>query len=174
LPLLVVLSVNVLRAMPQPRRLVAGLVGVIVIGYGVNFAVIWGQNCRYMAAARFRRTEAVVYYRDTFTSNRMSSESARINAMLNARDYSFFDDPILRFTPHPLTYYYILHAPLPSLALLSPEILPVGPPSLVSRLLRSLMGFAWCFGVIGAVMGIVGLASGQRAQGEMQDNKNVT
>jgi hypothetical protein len=162
LPLsLVVLGANVLPAMPRPRRWASVLAGVMVLGYGVNFAVFLNQSWRYIAAAHDRRGEALAYYRDVFTSNRLSRESARIMAMLDTHDYSFFDDPILRFTPSPAAYHNILHAPLPTLALLSPDIFPTGPPSMVSRLLRSLLDFAWCFVVTGAVMAGVGFASGR-------------
>jgi hypothetical protein len=172
LPLsVVVLGANVLRAMPRPRRWASVLVGAMVLGYGINFAVFLNQSWRYIAAAHDRRGEALAYYRDVFTSNHLSRESARIAAMLSTRDYSFLDDPILRFAPHPRVYQEILQAPMLTYALLSPEILPTGPPSMVSRLLRSLLGLGWCFSVTGAVMTVVGFASGRHFNGDLQESK---
>lgn len=150
---LVLISVNILGPMAR-RPLARGLLCAIVIGCSVGLVVACAPSWRYIAVARAHRTEAIAHYRDLFLSNRLRGEGDLINTMLITHNYLFFDDPILRFTPHPSTAYYFQRVPMAKLVLLSPEIVPLSPLSLASRFLRSFTNSAWCFAVLGLALAL--------------------
>lgn len=118
--------------------------GSVVVAYVAVAIPSVADSAAYLRDARANRERAVVFYREVFLRGRMEEEFRRINGRLEAHDYRFFDDPILRFSPDPIAYLNIQRAPIPSLALLGPDILPTRTPSVVARATKRLIeGGAW-------------------------------
>ncbi|PTX98905.1 hypothetical protein [Opitutus sp. ER46] len=130
------------------RRLLVPLAAL----YLCALVSVWLNAGTYLVAAHAHRAEAVAHYRALLTSPRMQQARVEMNERLRALDYRFFDDPILRFTPHPTVYGNILVRPLSALALLAPEILPSRPPSVTSRVVRVAFAAGPWLAVLGALL----------------------
>lgn len=141
------------RPLRWPWWLAGAVAGVYLSALASN---VWRQTRPYIESARAHRAEAIVHYRELLVSGRIADERTRLNALLAAKDHSFFDDPIGRFTPHPVAIRNFLVAPLPAMALLAPEILPIRPPSRLSQFLRVVKNVGWLIGIAG--IGLAALA----------------
>lgn len=127
------------------RPHIASIVGaVLAVGLATVFVT---RTVPYLEETHRYRDEALQFYRDAFLSGSIREEGYRLNGMLYRQDYSFFDDPILRYMPHPLTVEVIAEAPKPTLALLAPEILPIRSPSLPAKVTHWVCNKGWilCF-----------------------------
>jgi hypothetical protein len=149
---LIALGANLFSFIERRKVLIAGFGFAVLIAYCAGFVAVWRQSWRYIESARGHRIEAVAFYRGVFTSDLMPRERARMNALLAEKNYTFFDDPILRFTPHPVVYRNMLQSRSETLAMLSPEILPSRGMSRVSRFVGWLTNAGWCFAAIGVLL----------------------
>lgn len=138
------------------RRLTLPLLGAVYLAAaGVAF---WKKSWPYLESARTHRAAALAHYRALLVSDRIAEERTRMNALLAAKDYSFFDDPIGRFSLHPVAVRNFQLAPLPAMALLAPEILPLRPPSGFSRTIRAVKGGGAWIAIAGLGLFVLGLA----------------
>lgn len=108
-----------------------------VIYLGCFGSLFWLQSLPYLQAAHRDRDRVVTHYRQLLLSSEIVAHATRINEQLARRDYTFFDDPIGRFGLHPIVAENIRHAPLPSMSLLAPELVPARPASPVSEIVRA-------------------------------------
>ncbi len=117
--------------------------------YALNITILYKTvSLPYIQEARIHRTEAIEHYRQILLSkDRLQDERDRLNASLQAKDYSFLDDPLGRFSLHPFVAHYMAYFGTfdgsSTHALLSPEILHHRPVSLFSRLLTILRRNGW-------------------------------
>lgn len=137
------------------RRVGTAIVGAVAAIYIAGFCVhVWPRTVDYLRQARARRTEAVAYYQHLFTSAALLDNATGADRTLDRAGDRFYDDPILRFSPHRAILTTIARDRLTALSLLSPDILPVRPPSTVSVLTREVIRFGW----VAAVAGVAVLA----------------
>lgn len=117
-------------------------------------ALAWTVCRPYLQAAHARRDEVLVHYRSLLLSeSRLRAEAAGLNAALERRDHSFFDDPIGRFALHPIVIHnFLLYSPSTH-SLLAPEIVPIRPPSRFSRLVHAARDHGWLLLPAGALLG---------------------
>lgn len=127
-------------------------VGIIAVIAAVYLGRLYRTSWPDLQSAHQQRNEIVRHYRQALLSGTFRAESDQLNAQLMARDYSFFDDPIGRFAIPPLVAANIAATPLPALALLSPDILPVRPPSLTTRITRVLLLISPCVVLAGVML----------------------
>lgn len=108
----------------------------------------------YFDESHAQRESVVAQYRDWFLSGKIKEAGAAVNHQLEQRDYRFYDDPVGRYMPHPIAIANILAAPTPSLSLLSPDILPIREPSVMTRLTRFIIrqGKLLCY--LGILIGL--------------------
>ena len=143
------------------RIICVGLVGVILTALMTSFLHDTWPDLR---AAHENRATIVQHYRDALLSGNFRIESTRVNEQLMAGDYTFFDDPIGRFAIHPFAAQNIAASPIPTLALLSPDILPTRAPSMMARFLILLFRAGWGIAAIGILtFGLIGSAAWRRA-----------
>jgi hypothetical protein len=137
------------------RRVGTATVSAVTAVYVGGFCVhVWPKSVDYLRQARAHRAEAVAYYQHLFTSAALLDNATGADRTLDRAGDRFYDDPILRFSPHRAILTTIARDRLTALALLSPDIQPVRPPSLVSVLTRQVIRFGW----VAAVAGVVVLA----------------
>jgi hypothetical protein len=123
----------------------------------------------YVAEARAHRAAALAYHRAVLTSGQYGAEAARITARLARDGAGFFDDPVLRFTPGPVVLQNIAAAPLPSLALLGPDILPSRESSLLTKALGWLVRAGPFVAAVGLAVLLLPLGAGTRKIAKRDD-----
>lgn len=121
-----------------------GMVMVICLG-AFTLKVSWP----YLKVAHESRAAAVDHYRELLLEQDLAVEWDRMITQLMRRDYSFFDDPIGRFSIHPIVLGNLIAMKRAPLTMLSPEILPVRDPSGFSTLCRFVIGYSWLLCVLG-------------------------
>jgi hypothetical protein len=172
---LIVLSVIVLGAFGADaagrlrRPALFGLSGLIALAAAFFCLRMNEQSLPYLRSGHADRETNVQRYRANFLSGGLQQDFDRINAMLRVRDYSFYDDPVYRFVPHPVVSANIMRRPLPMLALLSPEIMPTRELSPLSVVVQLIIRHGWIFllpGVGLALAGIAGLRHDEPPAGE--------
>jgi hypothetical protein len=135
-----------------PGRVVLGItLSVYLMAYGT---LIWRQSWPYIASAAATRDTALEHYRTLLLSRRLAQEGTRLEGLLQAHDYSFFDDPIGRFSIHPVVIQNILINRPAALAILAPEVIPVREVSIPSKLIRGVTNAGWILGIAGIVTAI--------------------
>ncbi len=139
------------NAFRRPALLLMGAVALGYVFYGGN--LIRNVSWPYLKAAHETRTAALEHYRTLITKEDLHEESKRLHVLLNQSGHAFFDDPIGRFSLHPLILESTVKLNYRPLALLSPEIIPGRKPSLFSWLTRQLIAYGWLLGVLGVVLG---------------------
>jgi hypothetical protein len=138
-------------------RLAAVPIGFLYLIAGSGLLV--GESLPYIASAREQREEVTAHYVRVLASGRLLSEvRARINGRLSARDYTFFDDPVGRFAPHPVVIGNILLNPPAAYSLLAPEIVEGRTPSALSRVTRLIGKTGWIFCLAAAIVVIIGVS----------------
>ena len=90
-----------------------------------------------------------------------------MNRQLEQRDYRFYDDPVGRYMPHPIAITNILAAPVPSLSLLSPDILPIRDPSRTTRLTRFIISQGKLLCLFGLLSGAITLWAERRSRAHL-------
>lgn len=144
------------------RRLAGWGMGGLVALYVCGFAFRMGtESLPYLEDAHIRRNVVLERYRDLFLSGEIRLTGERINARLMEKDYRFFDDPMDRFAPHPIVVLNIIGHPLPTLSLLSPEILPVRARSLTGDMVQGMIRFGWLLLTAGVAAGAWGFWRGR-------------
>lgn len=148
------LAILVVSHLPRYRRVATILSLGITLLYGGSFTQKYLTVTQpYYDASHVQRDSVVAQYREWFLSGQIQEPSDVVNRQLELRDYSFYDDPLGRYMPHPIATANILAAPVPSLSILSPDILPVRDPSLVTRLTRFIISQGKHLYVIGILTG---------------------
>jgi len=159
LPLgIIILLVNLAAGFRPRPTLRLTSVGIIVIISAAFLAQFYRISWPDLQTAHNQRDAIVQHYSDALLSGAFRTESMRINEQLMARDYSFFDNPVGRFAIPPTVAINIAATPLPALALLSPDILPVRPPSLTAQMVRFLFSISPAIAVGGMILLVIGWA----------------
>ncbi len=135
----------------------SGVVALAVVYLFFFAALIGSQSWPYIRAAHDDRDEAVTHYRRLLLSGDIVVRSLWMNDRLARRNYSFFDDSINRFALHPAVARNINGAPLSSLSLLAPELIPTREPSFVSGLVRAVKNAGWMFFLLGGFLALAAL-----------------
>ena len=125
------------------REIVWGTGGLLAVYLACFSLRIWGVTLPYLSEAHAHRLDTIDQYRNLLVSGKIQQTGDRINARLIEKDYRFFDDPVDRYAPHPIVVLGIIRKPLPALALLSPEILPVRKESFTSDVVHGLIRWGW-------------------------------
>lgn len=120
-------------------RTAGPVLGILyVVALGTLFA---RETLPYFERANATRDAAVTHYRNLLLSGRVIAHAAETNDKLVARDYRFFDDPIGRFSVHPVVATNLARSGGRGLLGLSPEILPARERSVLSIALQTF--FRW-------------------------------
>jgi hypothetical protein len=132
----------------KPLVRLASLGGIGVISGAILLTFIQ-TAWPVLQASHSNRAEVVLFYQKSLLSGKFQVQSDQINQQLIDRDYTFFDDPVARYGVHPYAAHNIAAAPVPALALLSPDILPVRSPSLIMQAFTQLLRFGWALAALG-------------------------
>jgi hypothetical protein len=120
-----------------PTRLV---LAAIVLTYGVFLAtLLWYSSRPYLEQAHDTHADAETRMRRLLLSDQIYQEAARLNRPLQKKDYLFFDHPFERYMMHPAIARNYHLAPLPALAVLSPELIPTRPVAAGTRFMAGLI-----------------------------------
>ena len=136
----------------RPVLLLLGALGFCYAVYAGN--LIRTVSWPYFQAAHETRAVAIEHYRTLLLQQDLLVECERMTTLLQTQDYTFFDDPIGRFSLHPGVMENLLALHRRPLALLSPEIIPIRRPSNFSWFTDRLIACGWLLGLLGIMLGI--------------------
>jgi hypothetical protein len=113
----------------------------------------------YIAGAHAHRPLAEARLRRLLLARTIEQDAARLQRPLARKDYLFFDDPLDRYMMHPAVAHNYQVAPLPALAVLSPEVVPLRPATRLTWLTNQAVHFGWLLIFPAAALGVLGCAA---------------
>ncbi len=138
------------------------LVSVVLL-YGVFFATLLrNTSWPYLEKAHATRADAEKRMRHLLRSDQIVTEAARLVPLLNRKDYLFFDHPFERFMLHPAIAHNYRLAPLPALAVLSPELIALRPQSACARITDRLIALSGWLAVPAVLLAVLALVRSTR------------
>jgi len=136
------------------RRSVALLLSAVALGYICYMGnLIRSVSWPYIEAAHDTRSAALAHYRDLFSQPDFRRESQRINELLERDDFSFFDDPIGRFSLHPIVARNIVALRPQAQSLLPPVLFSVRSESRFGWYAEKIMSSGWLLVICGIILG---------------------
>jgi hypothetical protein len=153
-----------LQLAPKNRTAETRLVLVpVVLTYGVFLAtLVWYTTWPYLKQAHVAHAETEARMRRLLLSDQIYQEAARLNRPLHRRDHLFFDHPFERYMMHPTIARNYHLAPLPALAVLSPELIPTRPVAAGTQLMTWLVKWAGWLAVPAAILASAALARSKK------------
>jgi hypothetical protein len=122
----------------RSRGFIYGLLGIGTVIFAFNLAERQIETFTYLKQSHDYREAALIMYREKLSTGKILDIGLKTNEELSRSDYSFFDDPILKYTPG---YYCARNLTVlkgSGLAVLSPDIIPgiaYSPASFCTHLL---------------------------------------
>lgn len=130
----------------------------VVLTYGVFLAtLVWSTSWPYIKQAHLGHADAEARMRRLLLSDQIYQEAARLNRPLQRKDYLFFDHPFERYMVHPAIARNYHLAPLPALAVLSPELIPTRPVAAGTRFMTWLITWGGWLAVPAALLAGIAL-----------------
>jgi len=152
----IALAILIVPQLPRFRRVaIVASLGLAALFGGAFAQRYFTVTQPYYDASHQQRDAIVLQYRDWFLSGEIKQAAEGVNQQLEQKDYRFYDDPVGRYMPHPIAVANILDAPIPSLSLLSPEILPTREPGLIARLTALIIGQGKLLCLVGGILGFI-------------------
>lgn len=147
------LALGLQLAPPNRTALARLILASVALIYGIFLGMlVWSTSWPYLAQAHAARADAETRMRHLLLSDQIYQEAARLNRPLQRKDYLFFDHPFERYMMHPAIAHNFRLAPLPALAVLSPELIPTRPVSAGTRFMTWLIAWGGWLAVPAAIL----------------------
>jgi len=161
-----------LTELDAPRKNALILTGIIALVYVFCMGnLVRTISWPYVKSAHDSRSAALNHYRALLLKQDLREESERMNTLLETKNFSFFDDPIGRFSLSPIVLENLSILHRRPLAMLSPDIIPARSPSRFSWFTGQLIASGWILGLLGIALGV---AAGYRERSQFPDAMAAT